>query len=138
MLRFSILPVLVALAVPVAGRGESIDVAPRPAEAAPADGWVPVVRGPAPVARQPAWTEPGRAGNRAVFDAAGESPETSARAAVVVVRGATGAAVQEVAGDADLAFQLALVRMLTGLCRLDPRIRDAAAEELLAPLPASF
>jgi hypothetical protein len=137
MLRFSVLPIVILLALPVAGQGESIDVAARFGEPAREVGREPVVRGPSPASRQPDWTEPARFGTRARFDATGESAETSARAAVVVVRG-TGAAADDVAGEPDLAFQVALVQLLTGLCRLDPRIRDAAAEDLMAPAPASF
>jgi hypothetical protein len=136
MLRPFLLPVLLALALPATGRCESIDLATHAAAEQ-----VPVVRGPAAGTGagfpQPTWSEPARFGMRARFDAAGESAETLARAAVVVVRGSAGAP-PEPPGDPDLELQLALVRMLTGLCRLDPRIRDAAAEDLLSPLPASL
>src|SRR5262245_57612874 len=103
MIRFPLLLALVALAMPAAGRCESIDVASRLAR-------------------------------RALVS---DSAETFARAAVVVVRGTVGATAPE-SGDPDLEFRLALARLLTGLCQLDPRIRDAAAEDLLAPPPASF
>jgi hypothetical protein len=128
MLR-PLLPGLLALALPAAGRCESIHVATQAAER------VPVVRGPFPAAGVPE-LEAARFGVRARFDAGGESAETLARAAVVVVRGTAGP--PPAPSDPDLELQLALVRMLTGPCRLDSRIRDAAAEDLLAPLLTSF
>jgi hypothetical protein len=145
MIRFPLLPTLVLLALPAAGSCESIDLASgHPAQRVTEARWDPVVRGPAPWAATdlrgapPGFDEPGPIGARVRFDATGESAETAARAAVMVVRGTAGGE-PDAAADEGFDFDLALARMLAGICRLDPRYRDAAAtDSLAAPLPARF
>jgi hypothetical protein len=66
-------------------------------------------------------------------------PDRAGAEAVLVVRGSAAGQPAADASPAGVGFELALARMLTGLCRLDPGHRAAAATgDIAEPFPARF